>query len=59
MQKNNVARDYLIGTVLVLIILAISVVFIRFTTGLVEPEVEQGMGGVIEGQAVARVQVLA
>ena len=29
MQKNNVARDYLIGTALVLLILAVSVVFIR------------------------------
>ncbi len=29
MQKNNVTRDYLVGTALVLLVLALSVLFIR------------------------------
>ena len=45
--KSSVGRDYLVGTVLVLIILAISFVCIRLLNGVVEPEVE-GMGAVVE-----------
>ncbi len=35
-QKSSVGRDYLVGTALVLLILALAVLFIRFSTGLVE-----------------------
>ena len=35
-SKNNVGRDYLVGTVLVLIILAVSFVLIRLLNGVVE-----------------------
>ena len=36
MTKNNVGRDYLVGTVLVLIILAVAFGLIRLLNGVVE-----------------------
>ena len=41
MSVNNVGRDYLVGTVLVIVILAVAFVLIRLLNGVVEPEVER------------------
>ena len=38
---HSVAQDYLVGTVLVLILLAISFALIRLLGGVVEPEAER------------------
>ena len=38
---HSVAQDYLVGTILVLILLAISFALIRLLGGVVEPEVER------------------
>lgn len=49
MAVNNTARDYLVGTVLVVIILAISFALIRLLNGVVEEaEPPQRLGATVE-----------
>lgn len=53
MATNNTARDYLVGTVLVLVILAVSFLLIRLLNGVVEEEAApQRLGVVVEVSAL-------
>ena len=56
MKDNSVARDYAVGTVLVILLLAVSFLIIRFTNGLVEPQVS-GAVGAVEAPAAPAVMV--